>query len=280
MKTKIGVAILAAVCVGLLVALIVVRNQGDEQQKKDADTILDFSNQLTTANINLDEFRQVNLVLSNDLSASRQETVVVSNNFVQVSNSLEVTKASLESAQEQITNLDAKVASLEEQNQTLDQHAADMANIITNLSTQITETQIKLVTSETNNAFLESELKKQIAEKAEWQRKFNDLAIVRVQVKKLRDDALTARRMEWMREGIDPAKITKGGEILMQHTSPTTNKTEESVAPAPKAPSDNDRIPPPLGPNFNLNVEVGSDGSVHVIPALPGTSAATNPPAQ
>lgn len=277
MKTKIGVAILAAICVGLVVALVVTRNQGDEQQKKDTDTILDFSNQLTTANINLDDFRQVNLVLSNSLDASRQETLAISNNLVETSNTLTETKTSLQNAQGQITNLDARVADLEAQNQALDQRAADLNTTITNLSAQITDTQMKLVTSETNNAFLEDELKRQVAEKAEWQRKFNDLATVRTQVKKLRDDALTARRLEWMREGIDPAKIIKGGEILMQHTTPPTN------APAGAAPvgrTNKDRIPAPLGPNFNLNVEVGSDGSVHVIPAPPGTPAATNPPSR
>jgi len=272
MKTKIGIAILAAICVGLVVSLIVTRNQGDEQQRKAMDTILDFSNQLTTANINLDEFRQVNLVLSNDLDASRQAALTISNNLVETTATLTETKASLQTAQGQITNLDARVADLEAQNHALDQRAADLGNTITNLNVQITETQTKLVTSETNNAFLEEQLKRQIAEKADWQRKFNDLQTVRTQVKKLRDDAITARRLEWMREGIDPTKISKGGEVLMQHTPPATN-----VPPNINVRKNNDRIPPPLGSNFNLNVEVGSDGSVHVIPAQSG---ATNPPAR
>jgi predicted nuclease with TOPRIM domain len=276
MKTKIGIAILAAICAGLVIALIVSRNQGDEQQKKATDTILDMSNQLTAVNINLDDFRQVNLVLSNSLDTSRQEALALSNNLAAVSASLTETKATLQSAQDQITNLDTRIADLEAQNQALDQRAADLTNTITDLSNQISETQIKLVTSETNSAFLEDELKRQIAEKTEWQRKFNDLQTVRIQVKKLRDDALTARRLEWMREGIDPSKITKGGEILMQRTPPSTNAAA-SVVTRPKERKDDDRIPSPLGPNFNLNVEVGSDGSVHVIPASP---AATNPPAR
>jgi predicted nucleic acid-binding Zn-ribbon protein len=274
MKTKIGIALLAAICIGLIVALIVTRNQGDEQQKKATDTILEFSNELTTANINLDEYRQVNLALSNNLSTSQQETLTVSNNL---SSALTEAKASLSGAQSQITNLDARVADLEAQNQALDQRAADLTNTIAGLSAQITETQIKLVTSETNNAFLEEELKRQIAEKAAIQHKFDDLATVRTQVKKLRDDALTARRLEWMRQGIDPAKITKGGEVLMQRAPPATN-TAPHAATNPKVKQDNGKIPPPLGSNFNLNVEVGSDGSVHVIPAIPGTPAATNPP--
>jgi chromosome segregation ATPase len=268
MKMKIGIAILAVVCVGLVIGLLVYKSQTEDRQKKSTDTILDFSNQVTVASGKIVDLQQVNLMLTNDLATSRQETLAVSNSLMQTSNALDETKVTLQTAQDQITNLDARVAGLEAQNQALDAHAADLTNTIASLNSQIADTQMKLVTSETNNAFLENELKRQVAEKMEWQRKFNDLQTVRVQVKKLRDDALTARRLEWMREGIDPTKITKGGETLMQRTP--TNSTV--TATAPKKSEDNDRIPPPLGPNFNLNVEVGSDGSVHVIPA------ATNAP--
>jgi predicted nuclease with TOPRIM domain len=266
MKMKIGVAVLAAVCVGLTVALIVIKNQSDDQQKKATDTILDLSNQVTVASGKLDDLRQVNLMLTNDLSNSRQETLIFSNNLVEVSGVLAETKASLESVQDQVTNLNTRIADLQAANQVLDQHAADLNNTIVSLNAQISSTQMRLVTSETNNAFLEDELKQQVAEKTELQRKFNDLQTVRTQVKKLRDDALTARRMEWMREGIDPSKIVKGGEILMQRTAPTP-ASATSTSPTPVRP-----------PHYDLNVEVGSDGSVHVIPALPSTPATTNSP--
>jgi septal ring factor EnvC (AmiA/AmiB activator) len=257
MKMKTGLFILGAICVGLVIGLVVIRNQADDQQKKSADTILDFSNQVTTATATVDGLRQVNLMLTNDLAASRQETETLSNNLVQ-------TSGSLQTAQDQITNLDARVADLQAQNQALDQRAADLTNTIASLSEQITETQIKLVTSETNDAFLEGELKNQVAEKTELQRKFNDLATVRAQVKTLRDDAITARRLEWMRQGIDPSKITKGGEILMQHTPRATNAAPVAVPARP--------------PRYDLNVEVGSDGSVHVMPPQTNPPAATNTP--
>jgi hypothetical protein len=113
---------------------------------------------------------------------------------------------------------------------------------------------MKLVASETNNAFLEEQLKQQVAAKNDLQRKFDDLQTVRKQVKKLRDDALTARRLEWMRQGIDPSTPLKGGQLLMRRT------------------------PKPAAPNNELNVEVGSDGSVHIVPGLPNAPAATNSP--
>lgn len=249
MKTQLGVVILVVVCVGLVVALVAGRKHADNQQKKVADTILDFSNQLTTANASLDDLRQVNLMLTNDLDASRQTLTILSNQYVTTSASLSNTTAALKTAQDQITDLEA-------QNRALDQQAARFTNTVANLSAQIAETQMKLVESETNNTFLESELKRQVAEKAELERKFNNLSQVRTQVRKLRDDLLIARRLQWMREGTDPAQQRKGAQVLMAR-GPVTNRI---VGPA----------------HYDLNVEVSSDGSVQVVPAMTNAPATTN----
>jgi chromosome segregation ATPase len=249
MKKQLGIVILVVLCVGLVIALIVGKKQADTQRKKDADTILDFSNQLTTASASLDELRQVNLVLTNDLDASRQALVTLSNQYIATSDSLSNTQTTLKATQDQIADLEA-------QNQALDQRASGMSNAIATLSAQITETQMKLVEFETNNAFLENELKRQVAQKAELERKFNDLSQVRAQVRKLRGDLLVARRLEWTRKGINPANQQKGAQLLMTRTSAT-----------------NGIIRPP---GYNLNVEVGSGGSVKVVPALTNTPAATN----
>lgn len=249
MKTTLGVIVLLVVCVGLVVALIAGKRSADIQQKKDAETIVDFSNQLTTANINLDDLRQVNLMLTNDLDASRRTLTTLSNQYVETSASLSNTEAALKTAQDQITDLEA-------QNRALDQQTMEMTNTIANLSAQITETQMKLVESETNNAFLESELKRQVAERAELERKFNNLSQVRAQVRKLRDDLLVARRLQWMREGTDPSQERKGAQLLMAR-APETNRN--------------------IGPvRYDLNVEVSSDGSVQVVPTTTNAPAATN----
>jgi chromosome segregation ATPase len=249
MKTQLGVVVLIVVCVGLSIALVIGKKQADTRQKKDADTILDFSNQLTTASASLDELRQVNLMLTNDLDASRQGLMTLSNQYIAASASLSDTKATLKTAQYQITSLEA-------QNQALDRRAAEMTNAIANLSAQIAETQMKLVKSETNNAFLENELKRQVDKRAELERKFNDLSQIRTQVKKLRDDLVVARRLEWKREGIDPAKQQKGAQLLMERA----DAPGKTIRP----------------PGYNLNVEVSSEGSVKVIPMLTNAPTATN----
>jgi predicted RNase H-like nuclease (RuvC/YqgF family) len=252
MNTKIGIAILVVACFGLAVALVVVKYHADAQQTESANTIVDFSNQIVKANVNIEDLNQANLNLSNDLATNREMSLALSNQLAETAGTLASTTVSLQDAQQQITNLNGHISDLEAQKQGLDQRASSLSNTIAALDTQIHFTQTKLAASETNNAFLNSELKRQIAQRAELEHEFNDLADVRAQVRKLRDDLLIARRLAWMRAGIDPTKPLKGGQLLMQRSPPAA----ANAAPAAGS------------PRYNLNVEVGSDGSVHVIPPL------------
>ena len=253
MKTKLGIVILAVACGGLAIALFATKNAADERLKKDADAILDFSNQLVAATANLDELRQVNLMLTNDLAGSRQEALTFSNRFTETFGTLASTKASLQSAQDQIASLNSRIAGLETRNQVLDRRAAALTNAIASLNAQIADTQQKLAGSETNKAFLEKELQRQTAAKAELESKFNNLSTVRAQVRKLKDDLLVTRRLQWMREGSDLGSQQKGAQLLMQHMASA----------------------PPQPPHYDLNVEVGSDGSIHVIPSPTNAPATT-----
>ena len=154
---------------------------------------------------------------------------------------------------------DAKIADLESQNQALDQRALDLSTAITNLTSQIDDTKQKLAASEGDKAFLEKELERLIAEKAELERQFNDLAVLRAQVSKLKEELSISRRLEWIRQGLFARAEQKGAEQLMQKPSPPTN-------PAAKTPA------------YDLNVEVNADGSVKIIPPLANKPADTNSP--
>jgi chromosome segregation ATPase len=252
MKMKIGVVILAAICVGLLIALIATKKAADDQRTKDDAAINDFSNQLVTAHGNIDELNQDNLVLSNYLVTSRSEYADASNSLMETSNTLAAAKTSLEGAEDQITNLTSRITDLESQNKALDAQADSLSNTISTLNAQIADTMLKLATSETNNTFLTEELQNQMAQKAALEHRFNDIDEVRAQVQKLRNEIFAARRLQWMSNGSNPSTPPKGGEILMKRTAPASTSRS---------------------PQYDLNVEVGSDGSVHVIPP------ATNSPA-
>jgi hypothetical protein len=256
MKIKTGIILLAVISVGLLIALFVAKKQAEDVHVKDTASILEFSNQLDTANINLNDERQVNLMLTNDLASTRQALVETSNSL---SGQLAGAQNEIENAQNQITNLNGRISDLETQNKALDDRATMLSNNIVTLDAQIAATQQQLATSQTNNAFLAAELQKQMAEKAELERKFSDVDAVRAQLTKLRTELFEARRLEWMNAGVDPTRIQKGGELQMQRPLP------------PPTPPAGVQPPPKSTPPYDLNVEVGSDGSVHVI--APPTSS-------
>ena len=259
MKIKIGIIVLAVACIGLLIALFATKKAADDQRAQATATILQFSNDLGAANMNLNDQRQVNLMLTNDLAAAHQVVATLSNTLAETTATLTTTKASLIGAEGQIVNLNGRITDLEAQNKALDDRATELTNKIAELDALIAATQQKLASSENDNAFLTAELKKQMAQKAELERNFNDLNVVRAQVKKLRDELFVTRRLQWMANGNDPATPKKGAQLLMQNTSATVPPASPAAAKAAAAAA-------PAASKYDLNVEVGSDGSVHVIP--------------
>ncbi len=268
MKLKIGIVILVVACIGLLIALNATKKSAEVQRKQDTAAILDFSNQLDSANINLNDLRQVNLMLTNDLSALQQVAETLSNNLTAAASTLSTTKESLATAETQIVNLNGRINDLEAQNKALDERAVELTNRLVELNAQILMTQHKLASSETDNAYLTAELQKQLAQKAELERKFNDLDVLRAQVKKMRDELFVTRRLQWMANGNDPSTPKKGGEIMMQRQS-----VSPSSAAAAKISAGTPAATKTASP-YDLNVEVGSDGSVHVLP--PATNSAAH----
>lgn len=252
MKMKIVIIVLAIASLGLGIALFANKKSADEQHTKDLDFINDYSNQVVGVNVQLKDLSQANLALTNDLALSRSQSLDLSNSLATASTVIADTKSTLATAQGQITNLNSHISDLEVQNKVLDQRANDLTNTITKLSAMIEDTSIKLAIAETNREFLSSELSKQMAQKAELEHKFTDINEVRSQVKKLKDEMFIARRMQLSR---NDTSGKKGAELLMTHASPAANP------------------PAKLPPNYNLNVEVGSDGSVKIIPPLTATNA-------
>jgi len=236
MKIKPGLVILVLAGGGMMAALFAVKKTADDRLEKDIGVILDFSNRLMAARSSLSDLGQVNLRLTNDLMTGRQEMMNFSNRFAEVSGVLAATRGSLQSAQDRIAGLIA-------QNQVLDRSAAAWSNTF---NVQIAETRLRLAESETNNTFLERELLRQTAARTELEGKFNDLTAVRAQVNKLKEDLVISRRLQWMRTGTDPGlPQIKDGQRQIQGKAPTFASASR----------------------YDLNVEIGSDGAIRVMPA-------------
>src|ERR1051325_692398 len=249
MQNKIGVIVLPGLCVGLVIALFTTSHNAAEEKKKDTDKIYDFSNKVVATTGKLEEQQQVNLMLSNDVTAARTDALNLTNKLTEVSATLAKTAGELEATKKEVAEREAKIADLEQQNRDLDKRADELTNSITRLSTQITETERKLAASEGDKAFLEKELKRLMGEKAELERQFNDLAVLRAQVAKLKAELNIARRLEWIRKGLWAASEQKGAERLMQH------ETASAAAATTN--------------HYDLNVEVSSDDGVSAVGSPP-----------
>jgi chromosome segregation ATPase len=256
MKLKIALLLLAVVAVALAVVLFITRQKAETQHQQDLVQIADNSNHWQNAEAKLMEEKQVTDSLNRDLDAQKKAHADLTNVISQTTAKLETTVAALEktgaslkTAQETVAQRDATIAELESKNNALDQRAADLTSALTNLTAQIDDTKRKLATSEGDKAFLEKELKRLIGEKAELERQFNDLTVLRAQVAKLKEEMNISRRLDWIRKGLFSTGDQKGAAQLLQGAN--------APGKQPKAPM-----------HYDLNVEVSSDGSVKVIPPL------------
>ena len=265
MKNRLAIIVLGLLCLGLAIALFTVRNNAVEQKRADGESILGFSNKWVETSTKLEDQKQVNAVMEKDLELRKQTLLELTNEFTTVSSNLSETastlaktEASLKSSQEEVAKRDAKISELEAQNQALDKQAIDLSASITNLTLQISDTEKRLAASEGDKAFLQKELKRMMAEKAELERQFNDLTVLRAQVAKLKQDLSIARRLDWIRRGLFANTEQKGAQKLMQGVNSTAGQARAAR------------------PAYDLNVEVGADGSVKVIPPLNGRPEPAN----
>jgi chromosome segregation ATPase len=266
MKNRMGIIILTLACVGLAIALVLNQSNATRDRKVAEDQILTHSNKWAETSAKLDEQRNVNNELTNLLAARVEDLGTLTNQITETSNTLAKTEDSLKAAQDEVAKRDAQIADLEAQNKHLDEKAADLSSSITNLQAQIDDTQKKLTASEGDKAFLEKELQRLVAEKAELEKQFNDLKVLRAQVAKLKEDLDISRRLAWIREGIFARADQKGAQQLMQNRAPLIGGTNVTAAAAK----------PPA--NYDLNVEVNSDGTVRLMPANTNSVPTNAPP--
>lgn len=267
MKNRVGIIILILICVCLSLGLIWSQKSSSEERGMAAERIGSYSNKWVSTSVDLENLRQVNAELETDRNRQTATLNTLTNLYTETSATLEKTAATLKSTQEemakQVAQRDARISELESQNQALDQRAVDLNSSITNLTAQIDQTQKKLAASEGDKAFLEKELQRLITEKAELERQFNDLAVLRTQVAKLKEELNISRRLEWIRKGLFAADEQKGAQKLMQLSAQSAAASQPAKLPA-----------------YDLNVEVKSDGSVRVVPPETNAPAATPSPAK
>lgn len=263
MKSKAAVFILLAVCVVLAILYVTRTRAYRKQTEEQTNVILSLSNELAQVNDALVLERQrasetaiaaTNAIsmfqsLSNQLAVAQS----VISNLTGLTNKLFV---QLQAVRAELTNREARVAELEARTKSLDDEAAELRAAITNLNAQIRDVQAKLAAAEGDKTFLQNELKRLMAEKAELERKYNDLEQIRAQYKLLKAELARSKRLQWLRKG----------ELHL-----TEKRGVEWLAPRPQFEA------PAVGRPADLNVEIDAQGNVRVIPPLKSSSETNRP---
>jgi septal ring factor EnvC (AmiA/AmiB activator) len=253
MKGKAPLVVLSLACLALGVLLLLRHNKALEQKEADTATILVLSNTLVGTESKLQEQQRVNSSLETNLTVRIADLLTTSNRLVGVSAQLAKTEqdaqAAAKTAQEEMAKRDARINQLEGQNDELTRKMSGLNAQMTELEKQISETERKLAASEGDREFLTKELKRLQGEKLELERQFNDLAMLREQVRKLKDELSIARRLEWIRRGLYGFDSKNADKLQTGHAN--TN----------------------AGPNYDLNVEVRQDGGARVVPSTNAPAA-------
>ena len=258
---KAVIVILIVLSVGLGVVSFMKHTEAKKLSEENLNHIQEaanYSNRLEQTIRKVDELTSVNSTLETNLTVRSQDLLSKSNDLVKTAAELAKTQkdaqAASEAAKAEMAKRDARINELETQKNALDQQASDLKSAIGNLEKSIAETEKKLTASEGDREFLLKELKRLQTEKAELERQFNDLAALRTQVAKLKDELSIARRLEWIRMGIYGLQAQKGAERLMNPTAVPANS-----------------------PNYNLQVELKQDGGAVIVPAKTNATAKPAP---
>ncbi len=219
-----------------------------EEQTRSVSRILTLSNEVVNATFKLTEQQKVNASLETNLASRLVELGSLSNRWTQATGELsqqqEEAKAAAEAARREIERRDKQITDLEGEREDLTQRMEGLTDEIKGLNQKITDTERKLSASEGDRAQLQRELKRLLAEKADLEQRFNNLAVLREQVRKLKEEIAVAKRIDYLRRGVYGTD-KKGAQVLR----------DGFRAPAK----------PGSGTNAPIQAEVGTDGSVKVV---------------
>ncbi|MCW5559571.1 MAG: hypothetical protein KIT22_17280 [Verrucomicrobiae bacterium] len=253
MNSKTLSVLLGLIALGLGIGWLLTSQDASERAAQTAARMARMSNDLVEATARLTQEQREGLRLQTNLVLRSRELDVLSNRWSDTTEALRRTEASAKAAATaalaEIEKRDKQIGVLEGEREELTQRMEGLNGEIRVLNGRISETERKLAASEGNRNQLQNELRRLLAEKADLERQFNDLASLRERVRKLNDDLSIARRKDRTRRGVSDWVGKKGAQVL----------NEGIRRPAPVIP----------GTNIPVTVELGTDGSVKVSDGTP-----------
>jgi chromosome segregation ATPase len=218
MKSIVPILLLLVLSLVLGGVLMQQRNSAQAKHQDDAEQITVLSNKVDTVTGQLGEQKAVNTSLEVKLEQETKQKNQYYGQLLDVSKTLETVRAKAQSDTQALASTvkakDAEIGRLTKQNDDLTIQMAALNVSISNLGSQIGAAEDKLMASEEDREFLLNELKRLQEEKNDLERRFNNLRVLRDQVRKLKDEMSIAKRLEWVRRGVFGQREMKGGEIL------------------------------------------------------------------
>ena len=212
---KLSTIILALVSGALAIALIAVHYSKTSQVDQVRAAYLRMSNEWDEARAKLADSGKLAEVLQTDLAARNEALATVSNDLARVQAELGKATLDLAGTRAEIGKNQARIIQLEGERDDLSKRMEELNGSITKLESQITDTEKKLKTAEGDKTVLLAELKRLQDERSTLQAQFNDLAALRAQLAKVREEHTIKQRMDWLRAGVYARQSQKGAERLM-----------------------------------------------------------------
>ena len=188
-----------------------------------------------------------------DLKSTKTELSELSNDHYKALKEMEVQRQLEKDLMEEISAKDEKISTLNGELQTAQNKNRDYDSQIKTLNNQMADKDReiddigrRLKSTEEDRDHLLLEQKKLIAEKAELEKQFQDILVLRKKVQQLQVELMASKKLEWLRRGFYGGARKKGGSRLMSMSKKNDRKT--------------------VSTNADLNVEVRRDGTVKIVP--------------
>ena len=258
-----GLLILAVVALIGGAVLVVFLSKAKTQVKEHEATIETQKGKIDTLTQKNTTLTQEKADLTTNLTQARDTITQTENRLLKLKDDFDVQKAEhdaflektaeeLASKDETIKALNDDLAAAKNKHRDYDTQISDLNTQIVTKDQEIDAIQRRLEASDADREFLLKQRDKLIAEKAELEKQFQDIAVLREKVLKLQGELMASRKLEWIRRGLYGGARQKGGSKLM---SMSRRKPKEEPTT-----------------NADLNVEIRRDGTVKIAPP------STNPP--
>ena len=147
---------------------------------------------------------------------------------------------------EKISALNGELQKAQNKNRDYDSQIKDLNSQMATKDQAIEDISRRLESTTEDRDHLLRERDKLIAEKAELEKQFQDIVVLRQKVQQLQVELMASKKLEWLRRGFYGGARQKGGARLMGMNRKQKRPTDASSA--------------------DLNVEVRRDGTVKIVP--------------